>query len=99
MTRKTKLVIVAAASIVVLAVVIAIVTSAFGSQKLPVDSTVEVKFSGANGYGTASIVNEWDWEDSIKFQKNKNNTPLEAMGYKMILQQCIEYSLSKDEEL
>lgn len=99
MTRKTKLAIVVAASIVVLTVVIAIVTSAFGSQKLPVDSTVEVKFSGANGYGTASIVNEWDWEDSIKFQKNKNNTPLEAMGYKMILQQCIEYSLSKDEEL
>lgn len=99
MTKKTKLAIVVAASIVVLAVVIAIVTSAFGSQKLPVDSTVEVKFSGANGYGTASIASEWDWQDSIKFQKNKNNTPLEAMGYKMVLQQCIEYSLSKDEKL
>lgn len=99
MTRKTKLAIGVAASIVVLAVVIAIVTSAFGSQKLPVDSTVEVKFSGANGYGTASIVDEWEWQDTIKFQKNKNNTPLESMGYKLVLQQCIEYSLSKDADL
>lgn len=99
MRGSTKKIIVVVASLLAVIVFVILLSSVFGKQKMPVDSTVKVEFSGKDGYGIATICDEWDWMDKIKFKRSKNNTPSEIFAYKMVLNNAVSYSLSKSENL
>lgn len=86
-----------ALAVVVLAIVLSTI---LGPQKLPVDSTVKVKFSGVDGYGVAYLEDEWDWVKDVDFKnKDVDDDLLELIEYSMIFEGDIEYSLSESEGL
>ena len=72
---RKKIVVIATSILVVIGCVI-LYNSIFGKQKMPVDSTLKVEFSGVNGYGTATLYDELDWIDKVEFKRNSTSTEI-----------------------
>ncbi len=57
--------------------------------------TLSVKFKGVNGYGTATLEDEYDWIDEV----NKSDNELELLANEIKMREAVQYSLDKADHL
>ncbi len=60
-----------------------------------VTQTVSVKFKGVNGYGTATLDDEYDWIDDV----NKEEDELKYLANEIKMREAVQYSLDKADHL
>ncbi len=74
-----------------------IVCLSFTGCNATVDTTqtLTVKFKGVNGYGTATLEDEYDWIDEV----NKSDDELELLANEVKMREAVKYSLDKTDHL
>lgn len=74
-----------------------------GEKTVDLNDYVEVEISGYDGYGTAEVVFDYEAfeEDTadLKFSKQSNGALLYDSASAFLLDNCVNFKLSKDEEL
>ena len=84
-------------SIALILVLAVFCLTACGQEALPVDAGIEVKFSGVDGYGTATMSGEGGWAKNIELDKKLSE--LEKIAAYIELEQAVDYELTPDEGL
>lgn len=82
--------------LVVLMGLVAVMTTGCGKKNVSLLDTVEVNFSGMDGYGTAYITGEDDWIETVI---GNEGTDLEKLGAYVQLKKAVKFSLSETEDL
>lgn len=78
-----------------------------GKKEIDVMDGVKLEFNGVSGYGTASITNEYYWEDEAleaagftdKMDSKDGNEVLEALQGVYIIEGAVKYEISPNENL
>lgn len=82
--------------VVVLIGLVAVMVTGCGKKNLDLLDTVEVAFTGMDGYGTAFVTGEDDWMEMVIGQSDDE---LEMLGRYVQLQKAVKFKLSETEDL
>lgn len=91
MTKTKKLI----ALLMVLCTLIASLSLTGCNATVDTAQTLTVKFNGVNGYGTATLDDEYDWIDDV----NEGDNELELLSNEIKMREAVQYSLDKKDHL
>lgn len=80
---------------VVGAAILCLCLTGCSGKSVDVTKTLKVKFSGVNGYGTATLSDEYDWIDEVNTGKNK----LQLAQNEELIRDAVDYTLDKKDHL
>lgn len=73
--------------------------SSCGKETFNVTETMELNFSGYNGYGTCSLENQYEWTEDIIEWYGDSITEREALNAQRELYDVVEYKIDNEKEL